>query len=45
MKKYKIIEITIGDKDIEQKLNNLANEGWKVICSCGYENSLVILEK
>jgi hypothetical protein len=45
MKKYKCIMICKTPNDTENKLNNLAKEGWELICSYGSYNTWLIMEK
>lgn len=43
MKEYKIIENNIKNVKIEERLNDLANEGWEVVCSMGVYNYKLVL--
>ena len=45
MWKYKCIMICKEAKETENKLNSLAKEGWRLICSYGSYNTWLILER
>ena len=45
MKQYKIIRIGIELEDTENKLNELAKDGWELVCSYGYENKWLVMSK
>lgn len=43
MRKYKCIKIGYRMEDTEERLNELAREGWRVVCSYAYDNDYLIL--
>ncbi len=45
MKKYKVFQISQEAEDTEKKLNQLAKNGWKLICSYSKNNYWLIMEK
>ena len=45
MKEYKIFKIYEITEHLEKKLNAYAEEGWKIICSYGYDNQFLIMER
>jgi hypothetical protein len=45
MKEYKCIRICPEAKETENKMNKLAEEGWKLICSYGSYNTWLIMER
>ena len=42
MKEYKVFEISYDWEDTEKELNQLANKGWKLICSYAGGRWLII---
>jgi len=45
MKEYKCIKISNNLEDTQANLNELAKEGWELICSYAKKNEYLILEK
>ena len=45
MKKYKVVGVGNNFEDTEKILNNLAEEGWNLVCSYAKHNRLLILSK
>ena len=45
MKEYKCIEIENEGYETQKKLNKLAKENWKLICSYAWHNHWLILER
>lgn len=43
--KYKVIKIGRYANDTERMLNELAEEGWILVCSYAYNNEHLILKK
>jgi len=45
MKEYYVFHISNEAQDTEDKLNELAEEGWKLICSYASGNKWLIMER
>lgn len=45
MKEYKTIKIRFTAKKTENLLNQLVEEGWKVVCSYAQDGRYLILER
>jgi len=45
MKEYKVVRIGRKAEDTEKMLNELAREGWRVVCSYAMFNEWIILER
>jgi len=45
MKEYKAVKIGITAEDTEDELNELAKEGWVLICSYASSNSWLLMER
>lgn len=44
-KEYHTLSIESNCKETEDKLNKLAEEGWKLICSYSWHNYYLIMER
>lgn len=45
MKEYKTIKICPTGRETQDRLNELAEAGWKVVCSYAWDNRWIILER
>ena len=45
MREYKVFKLSNKAKDTEKELNELASEGWKLICSYAENNNWLIMER
>ena len=45
MKEYKVFQISQDAEDTEEELNNLAKQGWRLVCSYAKHNYWLIMEK
>lgn len=45
MKEYFIFKIGMTKEDTKKKLNKLAREGWKLVCSYAWCNEYLIMER
>lgn len=39
------MKIKVSSQETQDKLNELAREGWKVICSYAWNNDFIVLER
>lgn len=45
MKEYKVFEISKEAEDTEKELNELAEQGWRLVCSYAKNNYWLIMER
>ena len=45
MKEYLIFKIYRKVEDTQDKLNRMAMQGWKLICSYAYNNEYLVMER
>lgn len=45
MIEYKIIKLAKTPDKIQEELNSLARQGWRIVCSCGAKTRHIILKR
>ena len=45
MIEYKMICLEKTTEKVEEQINSLAEEGWRIVCSCGKNNRHLVLKR